>query len=67
NYLVCFKRYDYDGLKWVLSANQPSAKHKSCLPPPPDATVSVKCSNEDSSTGGCSSKKARSGGKKTKG
>ncbi|KAJ1671346.1 hypothetical protein EV182_007684, partial [Spiromyces aspiralis] len=59
-YLVCFKSYDYDGSKWVPSADQPSAKHKSCLPPP-DATVSVKCSNEDSS------KKTKGSAKKTKG
>ncbi|KAJ1678826.1 hypothetical protein EV182_003280, partial [Spiromyces aspiralis] len=73
-YLVCFKSYDYDGSKWAPSADQPSAKHKSCLPPPPDAIVSVNCSNEDSSTARRSSKRAKgsskkamSGGKKTKG
>ncbi|KAJ1675676.1 hypothetical protein EV182_000802 [Spiromyces aspiralis] len=58
-YLVCFKSYDYDGSKWVPSADQPSAKHKSCLPPPPDAMALVKRSNKDSSTGGRSSKKTR--------
>ncbi|KAJ1679351.1 Protein hgh1, partial [Spiromyces aspiralis] len=39
-YLVCFKSYDYDGSKWVPSADQLSAKHKSCLLPP-DATMSA--------------------------
>ncbi|KAJ1669102.1 hypothetical protein EV182_008917 [Spiromyces aspiralis] len=72
-YLVCFKSYNYVS-KWVPSTDQSSDKHKSCLPPPPDATVSVNCSNEDSSTARRSSKRAKgsgkkagSGGKKTKG
>ncbi|KAJ1677936.1 hypothetical protein EV182_005135, partial [Spiromyces aspiralis] len=57
-YLACFKSYGYDGSKWVTSANQPSAKHKSCLPLS-DAMAPVKHSNEDSSTSRHSSKRAK--------
>ncbi|KAJ1674100.1 hypothetical protein EV182_003967, partial [Spiromyces aspiralis] len=68
DYLVCFKSYDYDESKskWLPSAGQPSYRHKTSMSLL-EVMAPAKRSNKGSSTGGRSSKRAKSSGKKGRG